>query len=384
VTRVIAITRVSVRRYLADRRALLFMLVLPVAVILIVGATVTGLTKFRVGVINLGTGSADSDLSSALHHSPLLSVHDYTSVRSAQTSLARGEVVAVVIIPEGMDATLAAGKAVQIPIMSEPTSTDAQAARADISSVVSDVGSQVQAAAFATGQGYGSYVSNLALARSRHVHLITVSDTVVQPKQQILPQGFSYSAPTMLVMFVFLNALAAGAFVIDTRRLGMYERMAAAPLHPISIVIGEALTYVIIALTQSALIVSIGALVFGVSWGNPVAAIALVVAWSLVGAGAGLLSGTLFRTPEQATAIAPAIGIALAMLGGCMWPLAITSKTMQTIGHVTPQAWAVDGWTALLSRHGAISSISGNLCLLVLFAAAFLALATVRLRRTLV
>jgi len=129
------------------------------------------------------------------------------------------------------------------------------------------------------------------------------------------------------------------------------------------------------------LIVSIGALAFGVSWGNPFAAGALITVWAFVGAGAGLLSGTVFRTPEQATSIGPAVGIALAMLGGCMWPLSIVSSLMRQVGHATPQAWAIDAWTAVLARHGTISSIAGDLAILSVFAAGFLLLAATRLRR---
>ncbi|HVM64785.1 MAG TPA: ABC transporter permease, partial [Acidimicrobiales bacterium] len=196
--------------------------------------------------------------------------------------------------------------------------------------------------------------------------------------------GFTYSAPTELVLFVFLTALAAGAVVIETRRLGMYERMAAAPVRPGSIVLGEALAYAVIAMVQSVLIVTIAAGVFGVSWGNPVAAALVIAAWAFVGAGAGLLSGTVFRTPEQATSIGPAIGIVLAMLGGCMWPLAMVTKVMRDIGHATPQAWAVDAWTKLLAQHGTIASVGRDLAVLAAFATALLALAAARLRRTLV
>ncbi len=138
-----------------------------------------------------------------------------------------------------------------------------------------------------------------------------------------------------------------------------------------------------IALMQSVLIVLVGAIVFGVSWGNPLAAVVLILAWSVVGAGAGMLSGTLFRTPEQAGAIGPAAGIALGMLGGCMWPLSIVSSTMRQVGHATPQAWAVDAWTSLLARGGTLVSIAPQLAALAAFAAVFLVIATLRLRRVL-
>ena len=62
-----------------------------------------------------------------------------------------------------------------------------------------------------------------------------------------------------------------------------------------------------------------------------------------------------------------------------MWPLAIVGQTMRAVGHVTPQAWAVDAWTRLLSQHGTITSIAPHLLVLAGFASVFLALATWRL-----
>ena len=160
--------------------------------------------------------------------------------------------------------------------------------------------------------------------------------------------------------------------------------MATAPIRARTIIVGETLTYVAIALFQALMIVLVGAVAFGVSWGNPLAAAVLIALWALVGAGAGMLAGTLFRTPEQATAIGPATGIALGMLGGCMWPLAIVSPVMRSVGHITPHAWAVDAWTALLSRGGTVATIAPQLGVLAAFAAGLLVLATARLRRVLV
>src|SRR5450759_4400618 len=165
-----------------------------------------------------------------------------------------------------------------------------------------------------------------------------------------MPAGYSYSAPTMLVLFEFLNAVAGGAAIIQTRKYGVFARALAAPIRPRDLVLGEGLCNLALALIQSVLIVVVGAVMFDVSWGDPAAAVALVVVWALVGTGAGMVSGTLFRTPEQATAIGPAVGIAFGMLGGCMWPLEIVPRSARLAGHAFPHAWAVDAWTNLLSR----------------------------------
>jgi len=63
-----------------------------------------------------------------------------------------------------------------------------------------------------------------------------------------------------------------------------------------------------------------------------------------------------------------------------MWPLSIVSTTMREVGHATPQAWAVDAWTNLLSNHGDMATISHELGILALFAFGLFALATFRLK----
>lgn len=382
---VLAITAVSLRRYLRDRLALFFLLVLPVLLIIVVGTTVRGFSTFKVGVVDLGAGPAGAQLTAALRGAPDLDVRALPTTPAARSAVARGEVATAIVLPRGMDAALRRGAPVTLEVLAERTDSTQQAAAAAVRSVVASEGARIQAARFADAQAGGGVDANLARARVLQptIAQVAVGTRVVGSGSNVLPEGFSYSAPTMLVLFVFLNAVAGGAAIIENRRLGMYERMAAAPVSSSAIVGGETLTYVAIALVQSVLIVAIAAVAFGVSWGSPLAAVVLVVLWALVGAGAGLLSGTLFKTPEQATAIGPAVGIAFAMLGGCMWPLAIVSGAMRAVGHVTPHAWAVDAWTDLLSRGGTVASIAPDLAVLAGFAALFLGLATLRLRRVL-
>ena len=381
----IAVTRASLRRITRDRTALFFIIVLPVAVILIVGATVRGFSTFRVGVVDLGAGRFGHQLVAAFERANDLEVSRYLNQAALTKAVARGEVSAGVVLPSGLSAEVERGQHVEVTVLAERANSNQQAAVTAVSSVVADQGATVQAARFAAGHGFGTLDGDMARAGALQAQIARVAVRSVQAdsNRSTLPEGFSYSAPTELVLFVFLNALAGGAAIIETRRLGLYERMAAAPVRTRTIVAGETLTYVVVALVQSALIVALGAVVFGVSWGNPLAAGALVFVWALVGAGAGILAGTLFRTPEQATAIGPSVGIALGMLGGCMWPLSIVSATMRTIGHLTPHAWAVDAWTSLLARGGSIVSIAPDLLVLSAFAAGLLVLATTRLRRAL-
>jgi len=361
---VVAMAGVALRRLLRDRRALFFMLVLPVVVIIVIGATVSGFDKFRVGVVDNGRGSLAQGLMSEIQRSRGLEVSRYPDEAAMRVALRRSEVSAGIVIPADFDARLRTGASTAIPVLAEQANQAAQGAQTAIAAVIDQHATDVQAASFTAS--------------------VTKTQQVVDSKSVVLPSGFSYSAPTMLVLFVFINSLALGATTIDNRRLGVYARALAAPIHARSIVIGEVAIAFALAVVQSAIIVTIGAAVFGVSWGSPPAAAALVVAWALVGAGAGMLTGTLFHTPQQASAIGAPLGIALGMLGGCMWPLALVGPTMRTIGHLTPQAWAVDAWTDLLSRGGSLADILQPLAILIAFAIALLTVAVTRLRHILV
>ena len=67
-----------------------------------------------------------------------------------------------------------------------------------------------------------------------------------------------------------------------------------------------------------------------------------------------------------------------------MWPLAIVPQPMRVVGHLFPQAWAMDAFIALIAKGEDITGIALQLAVLAAFAVALLALATWRLRRALV
>ena len=125
------------------------------------------------------------------------------------------------------------------------------------------------------------------------------------------------------------------------------------------------------------------ALLFGVDWGDPVAAVALMVTFGLVAAGTGLLIAATLRTAEQAVAVGLLLALGLAALGGAMMPLEFYSGTMRTVAHLTPHAWAVDGFAVLVRHDGTLTSVLPHLGVLAGAAVLLLAVASWRLRHVL-
>ncbi|MEV0173577.1 ABC transporter permease [Streptomyces sp. NPDC050803] len=383
----LAVTRATLARVLRDRTALFFMVLLPVAIIVVIGVTVSGFDQFRIGLVPAArSGPVAQELTAQLKDAPGLRARTYDAADDARTALRRAQLDAVVLVPDGLDADVREGRSVTVRVLVEPSGSAGHSAVTSVSAVVADHAARIQAARFAGDETGGSFDESLALARGaeRASSPIAVRTETVNGQSDFLPLGYSYSTPTMLVLFVFINALAGGAAIVQTRRTGVYARALAAPVAARTLVLGETIAYLLLAVLQSLLIVGIGALAFDVQWGDPLAAGVLVTVWALVGTGAGVLAGALFRTPEQVHAVGPTLGIGLGMLGGCMWPLAVVPDWLRTAGHAVPQAWAVDAWTTLLSRDGDLAAILREVAVLGAFAAVLLALASLSLRHRLV
>ena len=64
-----------------------------------------------------------------------------------------------------------------------------------------------------------------------------------------------------------------------------------------------------------------------------------------------------------------------------MWPLSVVGPTMQRIGHVTPQAWAMDAWNLIINDGASVAGVAVQLGVLAAFAAALAILAVWALGR---
>jgi ABC-2 type transport system permease protein len=378
----------GLRRLARDRLALFFLVLLPVVIILIIGLAFgdAGSERLPVGVAEEGAGRLGSELRAELEASPALDARAYDDADALGKAVRRGVVAAGVVVPAGYDEDLRSGRRADVTFVTDQTRPAPAPVRSAVAAVVARQAAEVKAARLAAETAGVPFDAALARARALAAAQpqVRVEATTVGGREDALPTGFNYTAPANLVLFVFITSMAGAASLIEARRLGVTRRLLATPTTAATILFGEALGRFAVALLQGLIIFLVGWLVFGVDWGDPPAALLLLVTFALVATGVGLLLGAVLGNAEQATSIGPPVGIALGMLGGCMWPLAIVPAPMRAVGHLFPQAWAMDGFIALIARNAGLAGITRELAVLAAFAAVLLALATWRLRKTLV
>ena len=381
-------TRVVLRQIIGDRTTLFFLVVLPIAVIVIIGATFGSAGSIEIGIVSgaeSGAGPA-GELASAIEAD--LDQRDGVTATRFESEEALRRVIRRQAIEAGVVVETAAdeGGSPEVVMIADPTSPAALLARDLVAAAVAEVMGPAQAARVVADLGGVAYDAALddAVVAAAWLPDTPVNVIDVGESRRGNVSAFSLTAPQNLVLFVFVNALASGAALVRMRRTGVLRRVLAGPLGAGDIVAGLVVVWFMVSMLQSALILAVGGLLFDVDWGDPIAAVLLTTVFALTGSGAGLLIGAIGRDSDRVSAIGPPIGIALGALGGCMAPLEIFPDAMVKVAHAIPHYWAMTAWQQLIFDGDGVGAIASSLLVLGLFAVTFVSLATIFLRRSLV
>jgi ABC-2 type transport system permease protein len=102
---------------------------------------------------------------------------------------------------------------------------------------------------------------------------------------------------------------------------------------------------------------------------------------AMAAAGFGLLLATIARTRAQLSGMATIIILIMSSLGGSMFPRFLMSETMQKMGLLTFNAWALDGYLKVFWRNAPLAALWPQLLVLTLLTIVFLSLARTFARR---
>ncbi|HKX74356.1 MAG TPA: ABC transporter permease [Acidimicrobiia bacterium] len=380
--KVLAIAQANVLRMLRDKSSIFFVFIFPLALILLIGLQFGGSFTPKLGVVASSDGPETERLLERLTTEPRLEVVRYQGEESLVTAVERGTVAAALVISADYDRQLQEGEVATLGYVARPDGSGASL-QVVVAEAVAAASKELSAARFLVREGLTDAGSAAALVAQVAPSLTPIEVTTRTVGDRLFPPTlgrFDLGAQSQLILFMFVTALSGAAVLIQTRQLGLSRRMLTTPTEIGTIVVGEGLGRFGVVLVQGIYIMVATLLVFGVDWGDPLGAVAVLVVFAAVGAGAAMLMGAVFANAEQAGGVGVMAGLGLAALGGCMLPLELFSPTLRRVAHITPHAWAVDAFSDLVQRGGTLIDILPELAVLALYAAVLLTLASWRLR----
>ena len=184
------------------------------------------------------------------------------------------------------------------------------------------------------------------------------------------------------VMFLLFSCSSAGGSLIDEVDSGTLERLIGSRAGMTGVLAGKWIFITMLGFLQLTVMFIWGALVFGLDlWSHIPGFIVMTIFSAGAAAALGLVLATASRTRAQLSGMSTILILTMSALGGSMFPRFLMSDTMQKMGLVTFNAWALDGYLKVFWRELPVSALAPQLAVLAGITVVFLAAARTLARR---
>ena len=344
----------------------LFFLILPIVfTIILAGGTGPGPdNRVRLVVVDQANSSLSAELIAALETSEAVRP-ELAELNKAEDQFSQRSVSAILIIPENFTIEALIDSKVVLEMRQQPNNLNALVAQQAVNSVISRVGSSLQIAStslvtaekiktFASQSDRKAYFDE-SLTQARK--LMTDAPDRVTTQQGTTPEQIDYdpranSSAGQMITWVFIPLIGLSEMFAIERQKGTLRRLLTTPTHQSVYLLGTISGQVVLALVQMTLLIGFGVLVLQVNWGREISGlVVLLLASTLAAAALGTMLGTFVKTSSQASGMSIMLGMVMALLGGCWYPLELFPQFVQKIVLVLPTTWAMKGFMDLLA-HG--------------------------------
>ncbi len=192
----------------------------------------------------------------------------------------------------------------------------------------------------------------------------------------------SHAVSGTAVMMLLFGLAACGATLLQERDDGTLQRLQLSPASGVSILVGKMVYTGIAGIMQLVVLFTYGALVFDIPvLRDPIALAVHSLAVVCAATGLGLLLAIVCRTRKQLEGLSTLVILVMSALGGSWFPLIATPEWFQKLGHFTLNAWAMDGYQAILWYGKGVDEIWLPFCVLMGIAAVTIVIAVAGWRR---
>ena len=326
----------------------------------------------------------------------LLDVREEDSEAAARAAVDTRQTDVVLIIPPGFTAALFRENArAEVGIYHDPALTLGPAIVRDVVTNFTDgfAGSLMAAdvaaarasaegrplgeqARLAVMHGYGIWANALgeSLMKGTHPAIRYDASPQAQKSESVMKALIGPIMLGMLVFFAFfVGAIAALSFLRE-REQGTLARLYRTPASKSAIVAGKYAAVVLLLVLQTALLLGIGNLLFGIRWGAPIPVVLNGLGLVVSAGGFGVMLIAFMHSTRQAFIVMGGAVILTGMAGGTMTTsFSNLPAFFTTVNLFTPQGWILQGFAAAMRGGGAVETLVpaivamgiGLICLLI-------------------
>lgn len=157
----------------------------------------------------------------------------------------------------------------------------------------------------------------------------------------------AYIAPGMALMFLMYTVSYGGRSILAERSEGTLPRLLVSPTSAAQVLGGKIFGIFLTGAAQMLILIAASSMFFQLQWGDTLGVVLLVLAAVFGATGWGMIITALARTQGQVASIGSAIMLIFGILGGSFIDLEQMPPFVQSLSKITPNSWALDGFTTL-------------------------------------
>jgi ABC-2 type transport system permease protein len=324
--RILSDFRVFSRGYLRNKFGLFFGLVFPVILILIFGAIFSGNSSGTVTVYaqNQDSGQVSTQFLDALNSSSTVQVITVNTSENFSKYLADHSISDGIIIPADFSTNYATAQTVNITVYGNPTSST--------SGIV-------------TGT-VGGVANFFNLQRFNGSTIIGVTSTTVNTQQT---KYVDFLIPGLIGFSILVNPMFSLVNISsEYKKTKLFKQLSLTPLTKMEWLASKVLFYIFLSSVSFILMVGVGILAFGAHITLTLWLIPFLILGPMLFASLGMLVGTVTKNPETAGVIGNIVTFPMMFLAGTFFPISIMPHYLQTIAHVLPLYYIIEGLNAIM------------------------------------
>ncbi len=310
------------KEFIRDRMSLFWVLAFPLFFIVMFGLIFSGNSapSYELGLANEDEGVVSSAIVQALDSIEIFEVQAGTQ-DDLVNQMREGDLDLVLVVPAGVSAAVEAGQPASIQAHYDPSNQT-------VSQLVLGVIDRV--------------VLGIDQGLAERPTLLTIDRISVIPRE--LGQ-IDYLLPGILGMALMqLGLFSTATAMVQLREQQVLRRLSVTPLSRVSLLASQVVFRLTIAVIQTALILTVGTLAFGVTLaGNPLLLAGIVLLGALAFIALGYLISSVAKTVDSANGLTQLVNFPMMFLSGLFFPLSIMPAWIQPAAHLFPLTYLADG-----------------------------------------
>src|SRR5262245_19858189 len=282
-----------------------------------------GESRLNLAWVDSDASPESAELRAALAAASGVNVEDFAE-QDALDRMRRGEVDAVIVVPEGYGGTLEANAGSDTPTAPAVVTVYTDPSRQELQ-----------------GSIYQAVGSVLAV-----VNMNGRPPLVVPQPENIQTENLSfisYFVPSMLGLSVMQVGIFAAIPLVADREKLILKRLAATPLRRWQLVGSNVLMRLLIALAQAVIIVAVGSVFFGVEITGSLALTAFfVILGSVTFLALGYVIASFASTEDSANGMTSVVQFPMMFLSGTFFPIQAMPDALQAVARIIPLTYLAD------------------------------------------